>query len=293
MRIRLPQNTLSLFALLVRVGPRLLVLANRDIIRIVHHENGKLTKSDKEWSFRVDGKKYTAMPIENLLNIYFERRTEERLSRTAILYATESGTVAVMVEKILGSGDFVVKGLGEYVPGIPGVLGATLLGDGTVAPVLDIAELIRHPQFLSANAGRYTRKKIATVKLPAALVVDDSLSARRSLVQFMKDAGFDVRQARDGMEAMDIIMAHKPDLLLSDLEMPRMNGLELTSHVRANPNTADIPIIMITSRAAAKHREEAIANGVNVYLTKPFAEDDLLEKIHNLVRTAGEITETS
>ncbi len=293
MRIRLPRNTLSLFALLVRVGPRLLVLANRDIVRIVHHENGKLTKSDKTWSFRVDGKKYTAMPIENLLNIYFERRTEERLSRTAILYATESGTVAVMVEKILGSGDFVIKGLGEYVPGIPGVLGATLLGDGTVAPVLDIAELIRHPQFLSANAGRYTRKKIASVKLPTALVVDDSLSARRSLAQFMKDAGFDVRQARDGMEAMDIIMAHKPDLLLTDLEMPRMNGLELVSHVRANSNIADIPIIMITSRAAAKHREEAIATGVNIYLTKPFAEDELLEKIHNLVRAAGEITETS
>jgi chemosensory pili system protein ChpA (sensor histidine kinase/response regulator) len=293
MRIRLPRNTLSLFALLVRVGPRLLVLANRDIIRIVHHENGKLTKSDKAWSFRVDGKKYTAMPIENLLNIYFERRTEERLPRTAILYAAESGTVAVMVEKILGSGDFVVKGLGEYVPGIPGVLGATLLGDGTVAPVLDIAELLRHSQFLSANAGRYTRKKFAAVKLPTALVVDDSLSARRSLAQFMKDAGFDVRQARDGMEAMDIIMAHKPDLLLSDLEMPRMNGLELASHIRANSNTKDLPIIMITSRAAAKHREEAIATGVNIYLTKPFAEDELLEKIHNLVRNAGEITETS
>jgi chemotaxis protein histidine kinase CheA/ActR/RegA family two-component response regulator len=293
MRIRLPQNTLSLFALLVRVGPRLLVLANRDITRIVHHENGKLTKSDEAWSFKVDGENYSALPIEKLLNINFERRAEERLSRTAILYATESGNKAVMVEKILGSGDFVVKGMGEYVPGIPGVLGATLLGDGTVAPVLDIAELLRHSQFLSENAGRYTREKFAAAKLPTALVVDDSLSARRSLAQFMKDAGFDVRQARDGLEAMDIIMAHKPDLLLSDLEMPRMNGLELAGHVRANTSTADIPIIMITSRAAARHREEAIAIGVNVYLTKPFSEDELLEVIHNLVRKTGEISAAS
>jgi chemotaxis protein histidine kinase CheA/ActR/RegA family two-component response regulator len=287
MRIRLPQNSLSLFALLVRMGPRRLVLANRDIVRIVHHENGNLRKSDDKWTFMVDGENFSALPIEKLLNIYFERRSEERFSRTAILYNTESGTTAVMVEKILGSDDFVVKGLGDYVPGIPGVLGATLLGDGTVAPVLDIAELLRHPQFLSDNAARYTRGKIARVKLPVALVVDDSLSARRSLAQFMQDAGFEVRQARDGMEAMDIILAHKPDLLLSDLEMPRMNGLELTGHVRANPDTADIPVIMITSRAAAKHRDEALAAGVNVYLTKPYAEDELLEEVHNLVRTAN------
>jgi chemosensory pili system protein ChpA (sensor histidine kinase/response regulator) len=100
----------------------------------------------------------------------------------------------------------------------------------------------------------------------------------------MHDAGYEVRQARDGIEAMDIIKTHKPDLLLSDLEMPRMDGMELAGHIRANTQTADIPIIMITSRAAIKHREEALSSGVNVYLTKPYAEDELLEEIHKLVR---------
>jgi len=289
MRIRLPQNTLSLFALLVRVGPRLLVIANRDIVRIVHHEDGKLLKSDDKWTFQMDmdGESYPALPIEKLLNTFVERRAEERLSRTAIVYGTETGTTAVMVEKILSSGDLVVKGLGDYVPNIPGILGVTLLGDGIVAPVLDIAELLRHPESLSASTGRYTREIYAPVKLPTALVVDDSLSARRSLAQFMQDAGYEVRQARDGIEAMDIIMTHKPDLLLSDLEMPRMDGLELTGHIRANSSTVDIPIIMITSRAAAKHREEALASGVNIYLTKPYAEDELLEEIHRLVPHVG------
>ncbi len=286
MRIRLPQNTLTQFALLVRMGPRHLVIASRDIVTIVHHENGKLRKSGDDWAFETGTDRHRAIPIEKLLNIFLERRSEERRPRTAILYMTESGMTAVMVEKILSSGDYVVKRLGNYIPNIPGILGVTLLGDGMVAPVLDVAELLRHP--LSADTGdtRYAREFRTSAKLPTALVVDDSLSARRALVQFMRDAGYEVRQARDGMEAMDIILAHKPDLLLSDLEMPRMNGMELAGHVRANPGTKDLPIIMITSRAAAKHREEAIASGINVYLTKPFAEDELLEEIRKLRQSA-------
>jgi CheY-like chemotaxis protein len=116
-------------------------------------------------------------------------------------------------------------------------------------------------------------------------VVDDSLSARRSLTQFLQDAGYEVRAARDGLEAVDILNGHKPEVLLVDLEMPRMNGIELTSYVRSTPKLADLPIVMITSRSAAKHREQAEAAGVNLYLTKPFAEDDLLEHLQ-AVRSA-------
>ena len=280
-QIRLPQNTLSIFALLIRVGLRLMVIANRDIDRIVHHENGRLNKQGKKWKFKTENREYPALPIEELLNTYADRRSQERLSRTAILYRTETGITAVMVEKILGSGDFVVKGLGEYLPKIPGILGVTLLGDGTVTPVVDAADLLRLPISSRAN-GRYIRTEYIKPQLPVALVVDDSLSARRALTQFMQDAGFEVRQARDGIEAMDIIKAHKPDIVLSDLEMPRMNGIELTSHIRADKNTIDVPVIMITSRAAAKHRDEAMTTGVNVYLTKPYGEDQLMEEIRKL-----------
>jgi chemosensory pili system protein ChpA (sensor histidine kinase/response regulator) len=112
----------------------------------------------------------------------------------------------------------------------------------------------------------------------------DSLSARRSLAQFVQDAGFEVRTARDGLEAIEIINGKRPDLVLADLEMPRMNGLELTAHLRANQATRTLPVIMITSRATAKHRHEAEAVGVDTYLTKPYMEDELLEQIHRLLR---------
>jgi chemosensory pili system protein ChpA (sensor histidine kinase/response regulator) len=96
----------------------------------------------------------------------------------------------------------------------------------------------------------------------------------------MSDSGFQVRTARDGVEAVKIMQARQPDLLLVDLEMPRMNGLELTHHVRANDDTRDVPVIMITSRSTEKHRKQAEAAGVTQYLTKPYAEDELMEHVY-------------
>lgn len=281
--IRLPRNMLSIFALLIRTGPRLMVISSRDIVRIVHHENGKLYQQGDAWIFKTGNQEHPVLNFEDLLYDSGDRRAQARLPRSAILYRTETGTTAVMVEKILGSGDFVVKEPGDYVPKLPGIPGVTLLGDGTVAPVLDIGELLRQPRPADGEK-KYMRADYVKPKLPVALVVDDSLSARRALTQFMQDAGFDVRQARDGLEAMDIISTQVPDILLSDLEMPRMNGLELTGHLRARAETADLPIIMITSRAAAKHREEALVTGVNVYLTKPYTEDELMDEIRKLHR---------
>ena len=130
-----------------------------------------------------------------------------------------------------------------------------------------------------AATGRFHAPSAATKRLPLALVVDDSLSARRSLAQFLQDAGYEVRTARDGLEAVDMLNALEPQVLLVDLEMPRMNGIELTGHVRSVPRLAAVPIIMITSRSAAKHRQEAQTAGVDVYLTKPFAEDELLDHL--------------
>ena len=96
----------------------------------------------------------------------------------------------------------------------------------------------------------------------------------------MTDSGFQVRTARDGLDAVKIMQSRQPDLLLVDLEMPRMNGLELTHHVRANNETRDVPVIMITSRSTDKHRRQAKAAGVTQYVTKPYAEDELMEHVY-------------
>jgi len=118
------------------------------------------------------------------------------------------------------------------------------------------------------------------------LAVDDSLSARRALLQLIKDMGFEARAAHDGLEAIEIINGKRPSLVLTDLEMPQMNGMELTAHLRANQATRDLPVIMITSRSTDKHRREAENAGVNLYVTKPFQEEELLGHIHRLLHQA-------
>jgi chemosensory pili system protein ChpA (sensor histidine kinase/response regulator) len=280
-RIRLPQDLLSIFGLLVRSGRRLVVLATRGVTQVVHPSGYELSGEGPDLRVRMHDQELEAVPLERLMRGADNRRQGERRPRTAILYRTDAGQRAVLVERILASQQFAVKGLGEYIPKLAGIAGATLLGDGTVAPVLDIADLLRQP--LQAPVPEETRAAAtAAVAPPTALVVDDSMSARRSLAQFMQDAGYQVRQARDGGEALEIIQARCPDILLSDLEMPRINGLELAGRVRADPRTAHVPIILITSRAMSRHQQEARSAGVNAYLTKPFSEEQLLAEIKRL-----------
>ena len=280
--IRLPQTLISSHALLIRIGPQIFAVANRGITQILHHEAGELREFGSELLFHADNDSYPVVFIENLLSLEPDRRASERQSRSVLLVQSEKGKHAILVEGIVGSQELVVKGLGHYIAKLPGILGVTILGNGSVTPVLDLPDLLRMfdpDQQITAN---YPRKTTKRAQLPVALVVDDSLSARRSLAQYMQDIGYDVRMARDGMEAFEIIKARKPDILLSDLEMPRMNGMELISHVRADKSISDLPFIMITSRAAAKHRDEAMSAGVDVYLTKPYSEDELLEHIKKL-----------
>jgi chemosensory pili system protein ChpA (sensor histidine kinase/response regulator) len=116
--------------------------------------------------------------------------------------------------------------------------------------------------------------------------VDDSLSARRALAQLLSDSGFKVLTARDGMEAVETLENTSPDILFVDLEMPRMNGIELTMHVRAKPHLAKVPVIMVTSRSTVKHRQQAESAGVNAYITKPFADDMVLEHTRDLLANA-------
>jgi len=285
-QIRLPQDMLSIFGLLVRAGPRLVVLASRGIAHVVHHELYQVRGEGDELHVRMQDTELQAVALERLLGLDLERRQGERRPRTAIIFNTEGGQRAVLVERIMASQLFAVKGLGDFIPKLPGIVGATLLGDGTVAPVLDVTDLLRLPIQASPppearNAGR------ESVTAPTALVVDDSLSARRSLAQFMHDVGYQVRQARDGSEALEIIQARCPDILLSDLEMPRMNGLELAGRLRADPRTARLPIILITSRATPRHQQEALTAGVDAYVTKPFSEERLLAEIQRLLGTTA------
>lgn len=288
MELRLPVTLISTHALLVRIHDRLYALSDRGIEQILYSGIGTIQKLGKATTYHLGNDIYDLTTLETLLNLPPDRRTHARAAPPVLLVREETGAIrAVLVSEAVDSRDLVVKPLGQYVPKLNGVVGATILGDGSVAPVLDLPELLRAPSVLQQTL-TFTQQPApaapAAVHHQVALAVDDSLSARRSLAQFVQDAGFEVRTARDGLEAIEIINGKRPDIVLADLEMPRMNGLELTAHLRANQPTRDLPVIMITSRSTDKHRREAEAMGVNVYLTKPFAEDELLGYIKKLLQ---------
>ncbi|MEJ2508526.1 MAG: response regulator, partial [Gammaproteobacteria bacterium] len=286
--LRLPLTLISVHALLVRTRGQALAVSTRGVEQILHPGDGSIERDDGQLYYRFGETRYEAHFLETLLHQPINNAGVTEPERPVLLVRGETGrTSAVLVEQVGGSQDLVVKQLSQYLPSIAGIEGATILGDGSVAPVLDLSGLLRTtaPDEVAELAGRLAEES-GTSQLPCALVVDDSLSARRSLAQFVQDAGFEVRTARDGLEAIDVIADRAPDVLLVDLEMPRMNGLELTAHVRARADLREVPIIMITSRSTEKHRQQAEEAGVDVYLTKPFSEDDLLGHITQRLASA-------
>ena len=130
------------------------------------------------------------------------------------------------------------------------------------------------------------RATIEPPQLPGVLVVDDALIVRNTLQQLLEDAGFYVKTARDGLDALNIMQAFKPRAVLTDLEMPNMNGVELTTSLRNRGDCKELPIIMITSRSQEKHRELAERAGVNAYITKPYNEGELLKTVRKFVAAA-------
>ncbi len=280
--LRMPVTLMSSHALLLRHLNQIIAVSNHGIEKILHPSDSQIFKTENGTYCEVDGERVQMVTLESLLNLPEDRRNDDRETRPALLIREEELNHVVYIQEVVDTRDLFIKSMGQYLNNIKGMLGATILGDGSVVPVIDLPELIRAPVVNLYSPSELTQTNIHRA-LPIALVVDDSLSARRALAQVIQDAGFDVRTAKDGLEAVGIIEKKKPDIMLVDMEMPRMNGMELTSHVRGFANTKDIPVIMVTSRSTDKHRKQAKDAGVDVYVTKPFSEDDLLDHVHNLL----------
>ena len=289
--IRLPASLLSAHALLIRNGKHTVAVASRGIRQIVDSRAIKLSTMDNRLLAQIGDEVYETHRLETLLGNTVNRRGDERGPRPALLVEVSADrVVAILVQAVVDTVDLVVKPMGKFVPQALGVVGATILGDGSVAPVMDIPELLRD----RVTNGDDNRSAMATDQspperkhhIPTVLVVDDSLSVRRAMEQLLRDAGYEVRLARDGLEAVSIIQGKRPDIMLVDMEMPRMNGIELATHVRNSAGVNDVPIIMITSRSTDKHRKQAAAAGVSHYMTKPYAEDQLLQQISTLINAA-------
>lgn len=205
-------------------------------------------------------------------------------SLPVLLVHCQDQRVALHVDALAGSREIVVKSLGPQFTGVQGVSGATILGDGRVVLILDLlaylrAHQARQPLQRAINETHGLADFTQAVRPPLVLVVDDSVTVRKVTSRLLERNGMNVITAKDGVDAMSVLEDHTPDLMLLDIEMPRMDGFEVATHVRNNPRLKDLPIIMITSRTGQKHQNRAMAIGVNDYLGKPYQESVLLERI--------------
>ena len=288
--IRLPFTVSVNRALMVHAGDDLYAVPLNTIEGIV-----RVTAADLERyyrpgasTFEYGGQHYDLRYLGHLLgNGQQPKLSGQSLPLPVVLVRSAEYAVAVQVDAVAGSREIVVKSLGPQFAGVPGLSGATLLGDGRVVVILDLLAMIRSQRASGEELARLAQgpATVAEVTRPAlVMVVDDSVTVRKVTSRLLERHGMEVFTAKDGVDAIAQLQERQPDILLLDIEMPRMDGFEVATLVRHDPRLKDLPIVMITSRTGEKHRERALSLGVNEYLGKPYQESELLAHIHRLVR---------
>jgi chemosensory pili system protein ChpA (sensor histidine kinase/response regulator) len=206
---------------------------------------------------------------------------------SVLLLKSGQSIAAVHIDEMIGNQEVVVKNIGPQLARVSGIAGATVLGTGEVVLIINPVQLAQRTDQESASpAVVHTAQSAAGAAAagpPLVLIVDDSLTVRKITSRLLTREGFEILTAKDGLDALQAIGERTPDAILLDIEMPRMDGFEFAKTVKADPKFADIPIIMITSRTAEKHRNRAKSLGVEVYLGKPYQEEELLRNLRNLL----------
>lgn len=224
-------------------------------------------------------------------------------TQPVVIFRSAAQRVALHVDEVLGNQEVVVKNLGSQLSRLPGLAGMSVLASGAVALIYNpvalstvygaqVAEWVANqrtapPQ--AASSGDALAQSAAEVStVPLVLVVDDSITVRRVTQRLLQREGYRVTLAADGLQALEKLQTERPTVVLSDIEMPRMDGFDLVRNIRSDVRLSDLPVIMITSRIAEKHREHARELGVDHYLGKPYSEDELLALIGHYAKAAAE-----
>ncbi len=280
-QLRLPITQTLANVIVARGQRQVSAVVAASVERVVSFAAGECSYDDGQLRVALDGEVLPALPIEAFYGESADFSMWVGASGIGLYVRDADGNGnVVLVRGIDEVRSVVVKPISAYIPPIPAVRGITQLGDGGLAPVIDLDVLLQ-----SAQQSHFDTADLSLTTAPVTRVVvaDDSLSVRRALEQLMQDAGFEVATARDGFEALAAIQAKPTHALLVDLEMPRMNGLEVTRNLRNHAETRDLPVVMITSRATDKHQAMAEQAGVTRMLGKPFSEDSLVMLVRELI----------
>lgn len=282
--VRLPFTMSVSQVLLVQVGDDVYAIpltSVERILRISHEELEQLYASD-ERMYRVAEQECQFLHLGTVLHASHPQFPGPGKKMPALLVRAGEQRVVLHVDGLIGSREIVVKSVGAQISTVKGITGATIMGDGRVVLMLDIGAMLRTGA-AAVTAGEAEAATESGHEAITVMVVDDSITVRKVTARLLERHNMEVLTAKDGIDALTLLQQHVPDVMLLDIEMPRMDGYELAAHMRSEARLRDVPIIMITSRTGEKHRERAFALGVNRYLGKPFQEVDLLDNISALI----------
>jgi chemosensory pili system protein ChpA (sensor histidine kinase/response regulator) len=284
--VRLPFTLAISQALVTRVGEELFALPLPTVEGVVRVPRSEVARhlADESAGFEYGGQKYRFQHLASFVGGTPSTGPEHDAAVPVILVRAGEHSTAIVTDELIGSREIVVKTVGPQISGIRGISGATILGDGRICIILDVGALVRSEWRHRPPESRAPIPVAQADRRIFALVVDDSITVRRVTQRLLERNGMRVITAKDGLEAVSVLQDEVPDVILLDIEMPRMDGYEVASHVRNDARLKDVPIVMITSRVGEKHRARAIELGVNEYLGKPYQEGQLLQAIEPLVR---------
>ncbi len=280
--LRLPQTLAVTQAVFVQIGENQFAVPVAAVSGIGRISHARFNAGAGTYHYA--GEEYPLYNLGHLVG-HGPAKAEGQAQVPLLLVRAGDLRAAVAVDQVLGNREIVVKPVGPQIASIPGIYGATITGDGSVVVILDAAPLVRRhlaqPQQPAQPISTAEQRRV-----PLVMVVDDSLTMRKVTSRVLERHNFEITAARDGVEALEKLEERVPDLMLLDIEMPRMDGYELATAMKADPRFKDVPIVMITSRTGDKHRQRAFDIGVQRYLGKPYQELDLMRNVYDLLGIA-------
>jgi chemosensory pili system protein ChpA (sensor histidine kinase/response regulator) len=281
--IRIPFSLAVMQAIGVSVDERPFLIPLNSVAGVARMTPADYTKlaAGESPIYEFAGEKFPVLELEPLLDAPAMPLDSDNIS--LMMIRSGDRTAAFRVSGLQGHQEVVIKPVGPQISSIPGILGGTISGDGQVVIILDMGPLIRRGLETAVEPAQPVVAPREKTQKPLVMVVDDSITMRKVTSRVLESHSIEVVTAQDGLDAIERLHERVPDLMLLDIEMPRMDGYELAQHVRSDARLRHVPIVMITSRAGQKHRKKARESGANAYLTKPYQEAELVAQVGEML----------
>jgi two-component system chemotaxis sensor kinase CheA len=282
-RLGLPSTLATLRGTLVRAVNRDFVVPTANVIRVIRVPRASIRRVENRDSINLDGTTLALVWLADVLGLVSGPITVENAAPlTALVLGQGQLSMAFVVDRVVGEQEVLAKPLGRLLPRVRNLAGATVLGTGRVVPILNTADLLQTAA--GCTPATSSVAAAATIQANRLLVVDDSITVRTLLQNILESSGYSVRTAPDGAAAFDALQTGSFDLVISDIEMPRMDGFELTKRIRGQPALAELPVVLVTARETKDDRERGLEAGANAYIVKSsFDQSDLLAVIGKLI----------